>query len=50
MWDPETVKRLTFERDKGSGFIETEGEAERRQPDEGGVWIWWKKMWGFLSM
>ena len=43
MWDPETVKRLTFERNKGSGFIETEGEAERRQPDEGGVWIWWKK-------
>lgn len=43
MWDPETVKRVTFERNKGSGFIETEGEAERRQPDEGGVWIWWKK-------
>ena len=35
VWDPETVKRLTFERNKGSGFTETEGEAEGRQPDVG---------------
>jgi hypothetical protein len=35
VWDPETVKMLTFERNKGSGFTETEAEVEGRQPGVG---------------
>lgn len=51
VWDPETVKKLTFERNKGSGFHRNRsrgrGEATRCREvfGSGG-----KKMWGFLSM